>query len=218
MPADNIPDDIAALLRDDATDANGAHTRQRAKTMRGTVPGTSRPAALAGFAAGILCGIVLCGIAGALVVVPLLAPPPIAQVPVPVPAVESPQTLAEVAPTPVARAVPARTLVAKSARVAPRVIPPATERATERPWLDAARTALTQDDLEGAATHLETARAKFPDGSLSEEREALAIHVLIARGDQTLAAQAIDTFRARHPGSPFALAIEDAMQEMEGTR
>lgn len=221
MPADEIPDDIAALLRDHAVDAPaaGAQARRPAKTMRrdGHGPGT---AALAGFAAGVLGGIV-----GAFVVVTVFAAPPEAHAPAPVPAVLSPQTRAAVEPAPVAPVPRPRMVVEKTpAPAAPVILASSTrgarstESATERAWLDAARAALTLDDLDNATSNLETARARFPDGRLSEEREALAIHVLIARGERSLAELGFNTFRARHPGSPFALAIEEAMQGMEASR
>lgn len=234
MPTEEIPDDIAALLRDArATDvpAAGAQARQWAKTMgRSDSPGpgngtpTAAPATvastalLASFAAGVLCGIV-----GTVVVVTLLAAPPKVYVPVPVPAVQSSPARVAVAPAPAVTPLP---IVVKPASAPVAAAIPAssaheshtTERATERAWLDAARTALSEHDFDSATSNLETAGARFPDGALSEEREALAIHVLIARGDQKLAELAINTFRARRPGSPFVLAIEEAMQQMEATR
>lgn len=233
MPTDEIPDDIAALLRDRATGAPaaGAQARWSTKTTgRGDAPAHDAPtavpatvagtAALAGFAAGLLSGIV-----SAYLVVTLLAPPPPdVPLPAPVPVVQ-PQALAAVAPP--APAAPARVAVKPAPVVAPipAAIPAssphgshAAEHAAERAWLDAARTALAQDDFDNAKNNLETAGARFPDGALREEREALAVHVLIARGDQKLAELAFNTFRTRHPGSLFTLAIEDAMREREATR
>lgn len=204
MAAYEIPDDIAAVLRDRAT---GVPATKPLHRDRRAPPGASRITALA-FAAGIAGGI-----AGALTVL-LLAPLRGTPVPIPVTAV---------APAPAIAAVPAAPEVPLAPR--PRVFarkpsPPARaiDRATERAWLDAARAALAQQDFDGATRNLESARARFPEGALREEREALAIHVLVARGERDLAEMAIHTFHERHPMSPFALAIEEAMAEREANR
>lgn len=218
MPTDEIPDDIAALLRD-AREADvppaGAKERVWAETMArvdgpGSGPGTRAPsstsgaAALSGFAAGVLSGI-----AGTYAVLSLFAAPPeVVYVPVEVPVVE--------APTPKPHATPARTV--SQVRPTPAPTPGPKERATERAWLDAARTALSRGDFEAATQALETARTRFPEGKLGEEREALAVHALIARGDAETARLAADTFRKQHERSLFLPAIEDAMREMESQR
>jgi hypothetical protein len=227
MPTDEIPDDIAALLRvAKAADVPPAGAKERiwAQTMarvdapgagpgpgsRGasTLPGK---AALSGFAAGLLSGIV-----GTVVVMTFLAAPAeVVDLPAPV---ETRVTEVASAPAekPASTPAPAKTL--PRVQPTPSPAPVEKERATERAWLDAARTALSRGDFEAAAQALETARARFPEGSLDEEREALGVHVLLARGDAAAARLAADAFRKRHGQSLFLPAIEAAMREMESQR
>lgn len=226
MPIDDeIPEDISALLRDARTEVPpaGAKDRVWARTMAqidGPAPSPApssstaaasaasavRMAAVAGFGAGVLAGVM-----GTLTAVTMLVAAPEPKVVY----VEVPGAVTTVAV--LATPVPTPKIKTTSTTVAVLATPDSTaaERATERAWLDAARTALGRGDFDSAMDALETARQRFPNGTLSEEREAIGVHVLIARGDKIAARLAADTFKKQYKGSLFLLAIEEALQELK---
>ena len=95
----------------------------------------------------------------------------------------------------------------KSAPVVPghTVVPAQNSRLAEeaRTVLDA-RTELERGNPAAALHLLEAARVDFPNGSLGQEREALAIEALAASGRKDAASVRARAFLRRFPGSPHA--------------
>lgn len=212
MPTDDeLPPEITSLFDDARAQRPPAGAKDRvwnkiqAQIAAGAVATPSaapaagsavavRAAAITGFAAGVLSGVI-----GAAVVASMFA--------------AAPQVVyerVEVTPEPTVPpvAAPSATPTSRGS---------VTELSTERAWLDAAAKSLDDGDLDEAMRLLETARLRYPDGKLGEEREALAIHVLIARGDAASANLAVDAFRRRHPGSPFLRQIESGLSKLPAT-
>jgi hypothetical protein len=103
-----------------------------------------------------------------------------------------------------------------SARVAAPPVAPVEEPEQtferERELLELANAALQRGDLAAADRALLGHRRSFPRGMLSEERDALAIGVLLARG-QTDAARARATrFVSRYPQSIHRERVEPALR------
>ncbi len=73
-----------------------------------------------------------------------------------------------------------------------------------------ARLRLLHDDPSGALRLLETARQRFPNGVLIQEREALAIEALAKSGQRDAAAARARTFQQAHPESPLKDRVRDA--------
>src|SRR5207302_107129 len=80
--------------------------------------------------------------------------------------------------------------------------------ARARLLLDAARSTLVHGDSAGALRVLDQHRARFADGQLAEEREALAIQALAGGGQWDEARQRAKDFATMWPKSLFAPAIE----------
>jgi len=97
------------------------------------------------------------------------------------------------------------------ASVASSTAPPASDLARERALVDAARAAVTRghadDALDAVRRHAET----FPNGRLTEEREAIRILALAARGQRDEALRHDAAFRARYPESLFRAQIDAAL-------
>jgi hypothetical protein len=70
-----------------------------------------------------------------------------------------------------------------------------------------ARGVLRSGDCTGALEKLEGTRARFPDGALSQEREALAIEALVCAGRDVEAADRAAAFLREYPASPHANAV-----------
>lgn len=68
----------------------------------------------------------------------------------------------------------------------------------------AARNALRSSDPSSALRTLDDARARFSDGSLGQEREALTIEALSRAGRKQAASARARAFLARFPNSPLA--------------
>ncbi len=129
--------------------------------------------------------------------VPLLAPPA-APSAVPV-------------PTPVASRIKESTVAAlKPAAV---FETEASELARERALLDQARRSAAHGDATAALEMAERHRARFPNGRLAEEREALAIRALVASGQSEAARQRAQAFRAAYPNSLFGGVVDPAASE-----
>ncbi|MGC4070340.1 MAG: hypothetical protein QM784_37890 [Polyangiaceae bacterium] len=82
---------------------------------------------------------------------------------------------------------------------------------TEREILDAARTALARGEPESGITALKKHIRRFPRGTLSEEREALYVRILVAMGDDGSAKARAARFRRQFPNSIFMPVIERAL-------
>jgi hypothetical protein len=133
--------------------------------------------------------------------------------PGPMPAAVEPQPAA--APEKPAAPAPSRAPGARAARSAV-VSEPADETARTAPSrlaeesraVIAARRALRDGDPALSLRLLDAARAAFPDGSLSQEREALTIQALASSGQRELAARRAASFLREHPESPHAADLK----------
>jgi hypothetical protein len=75
------------------------------------------------------------------------------------------------------------------------------------------RGALRSGDCTGALERLEETSARFPEGALSQEREALAIEALACTGRDVEAANRAAAFLRQYPASPLADAVGRLAQE-----
>lgn len=182
-----------------------------------------RNAAIAGFAAGVLSGIAGTWIAVSAVVAPVAPQPERTPVAIATPAATPTAVAMVTEPAPTATPIAAATpkTAKRDASATPAASPASTqvasasvEYATERAWIEAARTELRKGNVDEASKMLESARLRFPNGSLTEEREAIAVHVLIARGEVAAAKLALETFRKRHEGSLFLSGIEQSLRDL----
>lgn len=83
----------------------------------------------------------------------------------------------------------------------------------ERLLLDEARVAFAAGDYSKSLERLERHRARFPSGVLAEEREALAVRALAARGDKVEATKRARSFVAKYPESIMRPAVEAAVND-----
>jgi len=83
--------------------------------------------------------------------------------------------------------------------------------AMERVHIDTARSALASGNSAAALAALNRHAREFPRGRLSEEREALTIHALLASGSRDAAAARADAFRRTYPRSLFLPPIDRAL-------
>jgi outer membrane protein assembly factor BamD (BamD/ComL family) len=70
-----------------------------------------------------------------------------------------------------------------------------------------ARSVLRAGDPSRALRLLDGARARFPQGILAQEREALAIEALVRSGQRALAAKRAESFLRDYPKSPHAADV-----------
>jgi outer membrane protein assembly factor BamD (BamD/ComL family) len=80
----------------------------------------------------------------------------------------------------------------------------------ERAMLEIARTALGRGDAASALDALARHADEYPDGKLSEERDAMTIQSLVAAGRGAGARERADTFRRRYPRSLLLPSIDRA--------
>jgi hypothetical protein len=71
-----------------------------------------------------------------------------------------------------------------------------------------ARNALRSGNLGGALRMLDAARTAFPDGALTQEREALTIEALARSGQRELASRRGGAFLRDYPNSPHASDVK----------
>jgi hypothetical protein len=83
--------------------------------------------------------------------------------------------------------------------------------AEERHLLDDARQALTRGEPQAGLAPLKLHARRFPKGVLTEEREALAVRLLAALGNQPAALARANSFHARFPNSLFTPAVNSAI-------
>ncbi|MGA2447480.1 MAG: hypothetical protein ABTD50_02250 [Polyangiaceae bacterium] len=84
----------------------------------------------------------------------------------------------------------------------------------ERILLDAARAGLIQGDPEIALARIETHRAKYPEGFLAEERDAMRVEALVRAQRYEDARQAAARFRAHRFGSMYMPTVDDAVSSI----
>ena len=83
--------------------------------------------------------------------------------------------------------------------------------AAERELLDRARKALARSDLPDAERALDLHARRHPNGLLLEEREALAIKVLVDLGRGEEARRRAVKFKERYPRSLFGPSVDEAI-------
>jgi hypothetical protein len=81
--------------------------------------------------------------------------------------------------------------------------------ATELRLLEPARSSLSRGDYAAALAALGQHRREFPDGQLSQEREALRVRALWGLGQKPAAMAAASAFRKRYPRSPLLSWLKD---------
>ncbi len=92
-----------------------------------------------------------------------------------------------------------------------------TRLSEESALLTGARAALREGSLAAATRHLDAHRRRFPSGRLVQEREALRIEVLHQSGHAAAAAQRLEDYARRYPGSPHAARLEQLVDGDGGT-
>ncbi|MGA9524064.1 MAG: hypothetical protein WBV82_21565, partial [Myxococcaceae bacterium] len=78
----------------------------------------------------------------------------------------------------------------------------------ERSLVEQSRSALARGDAAAALAALAEHRQSFPDGRLSEERDALEIQALVARDQMDEAQSRAAAFRENYPTSLLRPAID----------
>src|SRR6185503_877526 len=78
--------------------------------------------------------------------------------------------------------------------------------------LGTARALLRSSQPRASLRELDAIAKDFPDGTLAQEREALAIEALGALGEHTAARERAARFLARYPTSPYAADVRRALE------
>jgi len=119
----------------------------------------------------------------------------------------------------VSRAVP-RVVAPREPTVTPVAPSPRVPRATTKPTLqlegellEKGRIAMVRGDTDGAFAAVEEHLARFRDGKLSEEREALRIQTLVAADRDPEARTALGAFRRAYPKSLVEPALDAAVSQ-----
>lgn len=84
----------------------------------------------------------------------------------------------------------------------------------ERALLEVARTAFGKNDAQGTLDALDRHRNEFPDGKLSEERDALTIEALVEAGKNDEARARGRQFHLSYPDSILRPAVDDALKSI----
>lgn len=170
----------------------------------------------------VAAGLVLGGGAGSVITYGVLASRPAQIVYVeraPVASTAAPPAPPEYATPPVEAPSPSAAPAPSSApsQVASSEVAPVTSAtfAAERRLLDDARTAYMRGDDETALAKLESHAAQFSKGRLAEEREALAIRVLVHAGRTREARARGKAFEARYPSSLMLPAVQAALRSID---
>lgn len=107
------------------------------------------------------------------------------------------------------RRAPARTAAPEAK--APEAMAPAPERPSEVALVERARAALTAGDWRGALAAAGEHAQSYPDGVLSEEREAIAVEALAGDGQAGAARARLARFVRRFPGSSYRRHLEQRL-------
>ncbi len=119
----------------------------------------------------------------------------------------TPTTTTTTNPTPTTTtAATATTTATATARKPPPSVDPDALR-EESALIARARDALHGGDPSGALAILDTARTRFPNGVLGQERQVLGIEALAASGDRDGAARQARSFLQKYPKSPLASRV-----------
>lgn len=135
---------------------------------------------------------------------PLAEPPAVASVA----ASSSERTRAPAEPTRAASATPPALSVASFPDDSAR-----SQHDAESRKVATARNLLRSGQPRGALLALEEARRDFPNGELSQEREALAIEALRVLGESAEARRRAEAFLTRYPASPHAALARHALEK-----
>jgi hypothetical protein len=73
-----------------------------------------------------------------------------------------------------------------------------------------ARRALNANDTARAMALLDEHAARFPNGTLVQDRDALQVFATCAAGQEDAARELATVFLSRHPGSSYALSVRSA--------
>jgi hypothetical protein len=127
--------------------------------------------------------------------------------PPPVPSASAPPTGGKSAPN----APPETSAQAAGAQPTPSRSPDSHGLAAERTLLDVARAALSRGEAANAIAAAERHATEFPDGELTEEREAILIRALVQSGSVESARARARRFHARFPQSIFGRTVDAAI-------
>ncbi len=125
---------------------------------------------------------------------------------IPTPLVEKAEAAPASARAAVTGQVPAPLARSSSAVIAP--------TASELRLLDAARRALVGGDVAQALELLRLHQRTYPNGLLSDERDALWVESLVKAGPSAEARRLADDFRARAPDSLFLPTVQSAIDSI----
>ena len=103
---------------------------------------------------------------------------------------------------------PARATVARPGGGAAMSAPASSRLGEESQLVLDAREGLRSGRASLVLRQLEEARARFPDGTLAQEREALTIEALWRSGQTAAARRRAEAFARTYPGSPHAARVE----------
>jgi hypothetical protein len=161
---------------------------------------------------------VLGGIAGGALVGALRNAPPTQIVYVDRPAADATGSTgaveANLSPAVAASALPAPSPKAPAASPARPLVEPSSQLAAEQRFLDSARAALVSGEPDRALERVAAHNAKFPQGLLTEEREALAVQALVKAGRYDEARTRAAAFRERAPSSLFRATVDSAIDSI----
>ena len=101
-----------------------------------------------------------------------------------------------------------------AAAVSAVITDPPNSLAAERRLLDEARQSLARGEPQSGLRPLNRHAKRFPNGVLTEEREALAVRLLAALGNQTAAVARAESFHRRFPDSLFMPAVDSAIAKL----
>ena len=135
------------------------------------------------------------------------SPPPPALAP-PALTVPFPQT----ALPPAAPPAPEPLVTPPALGLLPRHTPPASSLDAESSLLRRAREKLENGDPKTALDDVAVLAARFPRGELTQEREVVAIHALLALGHRSAAYDRTADFLRLHPTSPYADSLRLALK------
>lgn len=121
-------------------------------------------------------------------------------------------TPSESSPTAIVATGAPKTQSTESANASPKVATPAVASLSEEErLLDRARTALTRGEPQAGLAPLARHEARFPNGQLVEEREALYVRILVALERDEEATVRATAFRRRFPDSLFKTVVDNAL-------
>lgn len=236
-PRDDLPPELTALVEAELAtprvpDAARVAIRDRLVASWGAAtPAAAGATVGAGLASSLVAKLLIIGAvaagafgAGTYVGQPQRAPVegPLVSVELPRPAPHPPEPRGEPSPTAARECPPpadvepppcARCDCREPQRPAA-VSPPEPEVPSEAAVLRAAWEATERGDLFTAEEALERHAARFADGALAEEREALWIRVLVDQRRYAAARERAAAFHRTYPGSIHGSAVADALAEI----